>query len=875
MKIIADVASRIHVLVFTLCFPMAVLAQADDSSLFPFVIPWDDATPGTVTDVGHLNDGPAGSGGFIESRHGQFVEADTGRRVRFFATNLGARAAFPSHADADRIAARMAKLGINLVRLHHLQNDWEADEGTIWLPGKPFHDVDPAQLEKIDYLIAALKRNGIYTNMNLTTTREYIPEVGFPDSVNDIPFNHHKKVDKFNSRMIQLQREYAAKLLDRTNPHTGLAYRDDPALAFIEINNENSLVGWPGETPGEGLDTLPEPFLSELVALWNAWLHGRYGSDESLTVAWSVEAEPLGTSLVNRESAWAHETQLDGEVARFTPFTGQGSDDTTGGIRVQLGANLNAEWLVQTQLKNLSLENGRAYTLQFRARADRKRVIGMKIHRDYPDWRDYGLRAQLALDPDWQDFSFSFRAHSAEPGHGQVAFLLAGPPATVEIDAVSLRPGSVAFTLPVDQSLRRRNIPLAIQVGMGPQRDDWIRFLVDTETAYSENMRAFLREELGFRACIIDSQIEWGGLTSLVREDSMEYADAHGYWQHPSFHGSSWDPVNWTVGREALVNRMDGDSGLLGEKAALRVTGKPFSVSEYNHPAPNDFQSEMMPLLSTFACLQDWDGFYTFAYSATGSGEDGSMMDGFFDTGTNPAKVAFYPSTALIFREALFAPASARETLALPAVPWDFALTASTAWDETGGHPNPLQTRLSLYRSKSEVAARESVPGTAPAPIRAERQSKGVVFTADADAAKVAVGFLGGQTVAFQGLTLTFPEFGLFREGFAAVTLVDHAGRSLRSFDRALLTLVGRVENQGMGWNEERTSVGNQWGHGPVMAEGIPATVQLEVDHPCVVYALDPTGARNHVVTSTWANGTLSFAVDSSHRTLWYEITMN
>ena len=250
-------------------------AVADESTLFPFVIPWDDATADTVTNVSHLNAGSAGSGGFIESRDGHFVEAATGKRVRFFATNLGARADFPSREDADKIAARMAKLGINLVRLHHLQNNWETDDGTIWLPGKPYLDVDPVQVDKLDYLITALKRNGIYTNLNLSTTRDYIPEVGFPESVNDIPFRHHKKVDKFNRRMIQLQQEYAAKLLDRVNPYTGLAYRDEAALAFIEINNENSLVGWPGETPGEGLDTLPEPFRSELVALWDSWLHGR------------------------------------------------------------------------------------------------------------------------------------------------------------------------------------------------------------------------------------------------------------------------------------------------------------------------------------------------------------------------------------------------------------------------------------------------------------------------------------------------------------------------------------------------------------------------------------------------------------------------
>ena len=78
--------------------------------MFPFVIPWDDASAGTVTNVSHLNPGPAGSEGFLVSRDGQFIASDTGRRIRFVATNLTAGAAFPTAEDAERIAARMAKL---------------------------------------------------------------------------------------------------------------------------------------------------------------------------------------------------------------------------------------------------------------------------------------------------------------------------------------------------------------------------------------------------------------------------------------------------------------------------------------------------------------------------------------------------------------------------------------------------------------------------------------------------------------------------------------------------------------------------------------------------------------------------------------------
>lgn len=858
--------------ILSLCAASSPFALADDGTLFPFVIPWDDASEGTVTNVSHLNRGPAGSGGFIVARDGHFVESATGLRVRFLATNLSAEEAFPHREDAEKIAARMAKLGINLVRMHHLQNAWRDDDGTIWLPGRPHYDVDPDQLDKLDYLIAALKKHGIYTNMNLSTTRDYIPELGFPESVNDIGFSYEKKIDKVNQRMIELQKDYAAKVLDRVNPHTGLSYREDPALAFIEINNENSLVGWPGETPGDGLDNLPEPFHSEVVALWNSWLNGRYGSDQALVAAWAGTVTPLGDSLVNQATTWSYEEQRDVQIAHFAQDSATGTDQATGRVRVEALTTLGAEWLLQTQLKNLTLENGRVYTLQFRARADRDRLIGMKVHRDYPDWRDYGLNVTLALDTEWQDFSYSFEVHSAEPGHGQIAFLLAGDPATIEIDSVSLRPGSLGFQLPEGQTLNRQNIAMAVSVGTGQQRDDWIQFLLDTERAYSEGMRAFLTNDLGFHNLIIDTQTDWGGLTSFDREASMEYADSHGYWKHPEFTGGDWDPVNWRFGREAMVNSMDGDMALLGEKAQLRIQGKPYSISEYNHPAPNDFQAEMMPLISTVGCLQDWDAFYTFAYAATGAERDNTVIQGYFDCGINPAKVAFYPSSALIFRQGLVPPADSRISLHLPSKPWRFALTARQAWSKTGSLPDLRLNRIALARPDQGEARREVQMGNGITGARAIRHEGGVIWTVDAAAAKTIVGFVGGQTVELDGLNLSFPPFGLNREGFASMTLVDHDGQDLRSSDRALLTLVGRVENQNMGWNDDRTSVGADWGHGPVLAEGIPCKVTMEVDHPRTVYALDPTGARDHEVDSTYLEGALNFTVDHTHKTVWYEI---
>ena len=108
--------------------------------------------------------------------------------------------------------------------------------------------------------------------------------------------------------------------------------------------------------------------------------------------------------------------------------------------------------------------------------------------------------------------------------------------------------------------------------------------------------------------------------------------------------------------------------------------------------------------------------------------------------------------------------------------------------------------------------------------------------------------------------------------GVAALTLVDLAGGPLDATTRALLTLVGRAENRGMGWNEDRTSVGDRWGTGPVEAEGVPCAVEMRTRRPVSVWALDGRGMRRERVPSTWKAGTLRFRASPAHRTVWYEI---
>src|SRR5262245_1264311 len=113
---------------FAVCLALglagAAAAQVNGSTpgWFSFSIPGFDAAP-TPIDLSFLNTKPAGKDGFLRVQDG-VIRDGAGQRVRLFGFNFSGEASFPPKTDAPKIAARLAKLGVNIVRLHHMDYTW-------------------------------------------------------------------------------------------------------------------------------------------------------------------------------------------------------------------------------------------------------------------------------------------------------------------------------------------------------------------------------------------------------------------------------------------------------------------------------------------------------------------------------------------------------------------------------------------------------------------------------------------------------------------------------------------------------------------------------------------------------------------------------
>ena len=576
---------------------------------FPFPLPWDDASP-TVMDVSRLNPAPAGGNGAITAKNGHFYDGK-GRRIRFIGVNIAGANAFPDHAAAEKVAARLHKFGVNIVRLHHMDANW-AHPNLLDAHFPDSQHFDKDALDRLDYFVAQLKKNGVYANINLLVSRPFSIADGLPDA-DKLPYGG-KIANYFFPRMIALQKQYAHDLLTHTNAYTHLSYAADPAVAVVEINNEDTLLG----AYFGGSETLPDAYQTELRTQWNAWLKKKYKDTNGLKRAWTAGDKPLGPNrLQNADFSqgaerWNLELNTAPANAKLTlpddlkPPTGANGRP----VRINVTTLGTQNWHIQFQQTGLDFTEGEPYTVSFWARAEKPRPLSVYASLDTDDYHQIGLSDYFTVGTEWKKYTFDFTASRVRAGHNRLVFTLGDALGTVDLAGISLHPG-VETALPENAALESASFPLG-KVGLNAPGEDWINFLMDIERDFTVTMHDYLKNDLHVKANVCASQANFGGIGGAWRESRMDFVDAHAYWQHPNFPHKSWDATDWNISNTAMTREPNG--GELTNLARYRVAGKAFTVSEYDHPAPNDYRAEMVPMLAAFAAVQDWDGFYLFDY---------------------------------------------------------------------------------------------------------------------------------------------------------------------------------------------------------------------------------------------------------------------
>lgn len=257
-------------------------------------------------------DAPAGKLGRITSRGDELIYG--GKPIKLWGLNdTYDPGCAPTKEMADKRAAFYARHGINAVRLHKYAcgTGWEGIQSSNSCVA-----LDAAALDRMDYFIAKLKARGIFVKLSPvfmmklgSDDRAAVPymnefEAGPPPS----PLPKDYRVNTKNGS-IYLGRELqdllikqTSALLSHRNPYTKLTYAEDPAIAIVEMFNEDSALFY------GTMETLKKvPTLRARAAQrFTRWLKERYKTEAAFRAAWGDKALN-GMSGFTGES-WADET---------------------------------------------------------------------------------------------------------------------------------------------------------------------------------------------------------------------------------------------------------------------------------------------------------------------------------------------------------------------------------------------------------------------------------------------------------------------------------------------------------------------------------------------------------------------------------------
>jgi hypothetical protein len=850
----------------------------------PFVLPWNDSTA-AVTDFSASNP-PIGTNRVAVDTNGHFVV--NGQRLRFLGINLAADSPFMPTNNADAVAARLAKFGVNAIRFHHMDAVWAYNGGLLAYTSATSTNFNAAQLERLHYLVARLKAHGIYSDINLLVGREYRSGDGLGPEITGMDWKDTHILGYFHEPALALHKDYATKLLTPTNRFAGLPLAKDPAVALVEIINENGIIQ---KWLDGGLDRLPARYATNLQARWNGWLTARYTNEAAMLAAWTVIDQALGTNLLingafsNGLASWSTEQHYNARASfsRTYDFTnGQPSasivvtnPDTVG-------------WYIQFNQTGLKLASNQVYTLSFWAKSSPATNADASVMQAHADWLNLGCYQGLNLTTNWQPFTNTFQASAADT-NARVNFGNMGDKlAAFWFADVRLQAGGQIGVLPPGASLAAGTVPNLRYSGSGftgtrEARRDWLRFLRDLENNYYDAMVAHVRTNCGYTGLIFGTIMANSPATVQSRLDVI---DGHAYWQHPQFPGAAWDPGNWFQPNISMVNTV-GDDNTLAGLARQRIKGKPFTVTEYEHPAPNYYGAEGPLLLAAYAGLQDWDGLWLFCY---GPGNDMATMGyvrSYFELAQHPTKMANLLLAANLFRRGDVRPAVQEYTMALtPEGELDLMLN-TWAWNVFSSSQMGVPAKLAFTsRLNTSVGTNPSGLTNPPAAPPGNdlssdtgdlrwnltQPSAGVV-TINTARTRALVGFADNQPLTFGELTLRPATTQL---GWCTLGITLTRGEVFTNDCTALVVAAGWWENTGQVWTDtNKISVGTQWGQAPVLAEVVPFTLTLPVGTNTVqAWSLDERGQHKTALPVGGDASSSTLTITTNAASIWYEVNV-
>ena len=283
--------------------------------------PWnileDPFSEEALLDLSYLNEAEAGENGFIQlSGDGNGFAYGNGQEVRFWSVNGGSSASRNAFRPLDDqqlalFARFLAKKGVNMIRYH----------GQLFSTTADINQTNRDEIEDIWRVVAAMKAEGIYTTISPYWpghVRNIPPSWDLGDYAGEVqPW----ALMYFEPKLKDAYKNWVEDLYTEVNPHTGLALKDDPAVALIQIKNEDGVFFWTIQ------DVRPS-LLKIMEEGFYQWLVDKYGTIAGAYTAWSqeslVEDDPVNGRMglyiiweATQEQSGGKNTRINDQIAYY------------------------------------------------------------------------------------------------------------------------------------------------------------------------------------------------------------------------------------------------------------------------------------------------------------------------------------------------------------------------------------------------------------------------------------------------------------------------------------------------------------------------------------------------------------------------------
>jgi hypothetical protein len=237
----------------------------------------------------YLNERFAGEHGYVRRQGGHLV-LGSGKPVRFWGVDVGNGNIDVSHVYVNYMALRLARFGVNMVRYHD----------SLLSNGAGAPRISMRKLHYLQYLAHALRRPGIYLDLSfyyvLNLDAHRLGLAGYN------PGQHPFGLVEFDPQLQQIYRQWLRTILTTADPYNGVPLGQNPDVAIVENQNEDSLFFWTFSRK-----SFSRQSWHDLERQYSKWLVKRYGSLVAALHAWHCTPGPRdepNRGLLGLYDAW-------------------------------------------------------------------------------------------------------------------------------------------------------------------------------------------------------------------------------------------------------------------------------------------------------------------------------------------------------------------------------------------------------------------------------------------------------------------------------------------------------------------------------------------------------------------------------------------